>query len=213
MAPHVWQGPTATQDWYRDVLAEGKQHGASDYFVTVGQPLHNNVTGDSAYVVVPATMTFKMQAKQVTQSGAVFTVALRKLPAAWRIAACAMPWHSESRRHHLRVTFVERIDVLAHCRHRIVPAHLCYSVLRCRLRKSSGYLSNRCIRQYWTETTAERDTVEKGTRRCRPVDFAGSCPSRLFRGHCIWSSVFEKAALSLSAFLISSALTYGYSPN
>ena len=25
--------------------------------------------------------------------------------------------------------------------------------------------------------------------------------------HCIWSSMFEKAALSLSAFLISSALT------
>jgi hypothetical protein len=94
---------------------------------------------------------------------------------------------------------VERIDVLAHCRHRIVRAHLCYSVLRCRLRKSfslSGYLSNRCIRQDWTETTAERDTVERGTRRCRPVDFAGSCPSRLFRGHCIWSSVFEKAALA-----------------
>ena len=20
MAPHVWQGPTATEDWYRDVL-------------------------------------------------------------------------------------------------------------------------------------------------------------------------------------------------
>ena len=30
--------------------------------------------------------------------------------------------------------------------------------------------------------------------------------------HCIWSSMFENAALSLSAFLISSALTYGYSP-
>ena len=28
MAPHVWQGPTAAQDWYRDVLIEGKQHGA-----------------------------------------------------------------------------------------------------------------------------------------------------------------------------------------
>jgi hypothetical protein len=36
MAPHVWQGPTATQDWYRDVLIEGKQHGASDYFVHCG---------------------------------------------------------------------------------------------------------------------------------------------------------------------------------
>ena len=89
MAPHVWEGPTATQDWYRDVLVEGKQHGASDYFITLGKPLHNNVTGDSAYVVVPATMTFKVRGKQVTQSGAVFTVALRKLAEGWRIAAWA----------------------------------------------------------------------------------------------------------------------------
>lgn len=54
MAPHVWQGPTASQDWYRDVLIEGEQHGASNYFVTLGEPLHNNTTGESAYVVVPA---------------------------------------------------------------------------------------------------------------------------------------------------------------
>ncbi len=89
MAPHVWLGPTAAQDWYRDVLAEGKQHGASDYFVTLGEPLHNNVTGDSAYVVFPATMTFKVGGQQITQSGAVFTVALRKLTEEWRIAAWA----------------------------------------------------------------------------------------------------------------------------
>jgi ketosteroid isomerase-like protein len=89
MAPHVWQGATATQDWYRDVLIEGKQHGASDYFVALGEPLHNNVTGDSAYLVVPATMTFKVGVKQVTQSGAVFTVALRKIADGWRIAAWA----------------------------------------------------------------------------------------------------------------------------
>jgi len=89
MAPHVWQGPTATQAWYRDVLIEGKQHGASDYFVTVGDPLHNNVTGDSAYVVVPATMTFKLHGKQITQSGAIFTMAFRRLEDGWRIAAWA----------------------------------------------------------------------------------------------------------------------------
>ena len=89
LAPHVWQGPTATQDWYRDVLVEGKQHGASDYFITLSEPLHNNVTGDNAYVVVPATMTFKVRGEQVTQSGAVFTVALRKLADGWRIAAWA----------------------------------------------------------------------------------------------------------------------------
>jgi ketosteroid isomerase-like protein len=86
MAPHVWQGPTAAQDWFRDLLVEGKQHGASDYLVTIGEPLHNNITGDSAYVVVPATMTFKVHGKQVTQSGAIFTVALRKLAEGWRIA-------------------------------------------------------------------------------------------------------------------------------
>jgi ketosteroid isomerase-like protein len=89
MAPHVWHGPAATQDWYRDVLHEGELHGASDYHVTIGEPLHNGITGDSAYVAVPATMTFKVHGKQVSQTGAVFTVALRKLPEGWRIASWA----------------------------------------------------------------------------------------------------------------------------
>ena len=95
MPPHVWQGPTASQDRYRDVLIEGEQHSASDYFVTLGEPLHNTITGESAYVVVPATMTFKVQGQQVTQTGAVFTVALRKLPEGWRIAAWA--WAKRTR--------------------------------------------------------------------------------------------------------------------
>jgi hypothetical protein len=89
MAPHVWQGPTATQDWYRDVLLEGEQHGATDYHVVLGEPLHDNVTGHAAYVVVPATMTFNLRGRRVTQTGAVFTVALRKLEEGWRIAAWA----------------------------------------------------------------------------------------------------------------------------
>jgi hypothetical protein len=89
MAPHVWQGPTVTQDWYRDVLVEGEQHGASGYLVTLGEALHNKITAESAYVVVPATMTFKVDGKQITQTGAVFTVALRKFIDGWRISAWA----------------------------------------------------------------------------------------------------------------------------
>jgi ketosteroid isomerase-like protein len=89
MAPHLWVGPTASRDWYRDVLAEGKQHGASEYRVTLDKPRHANVTGDAAYVVAPATMTFNLQGNQVTQTGAVFTAALRKLAEGWRIAAWA----------------------------------------------------------------------------------------------------------------------------
>ena len=29
MAPHVWQGPTACKDWYRDVLITGEREGAT----------------------------------------------------------------------------------------------------------------------------------------------------------------------------------------
>jgi len=89
MAPHVWHGPTAPEDWYRDAMTEGEHLGATEYFVTLGDPKHNNVTGDSAYVVLPATITFKLQGKQITQTGAFFTVALRKLDEGWRIASWA----------------------------------------------------------------------------------------------------------------------------
>jgi ketosteroid isomerase-like protein len=89
MAPHMWHGPTACQDWYRDVLIAGEHRGAKDYHITLGEPWHTNVTGDAAYVVVPAAMRFKVRGKQVTESGAVFTVALRKLPSGWRVASWA----------------------------------------------------------------------------------------------------------------------------
>jgi ketosteroid isomerase-like protein len=89
MAPHVWQGPTACKDWYRDVLTTGEREGATGYFVTLEEPRHVDVSGDRGYVVVPAIMTFKVHGKQVTQSGSTFTVALQKLRAGWRITAWA----------------------------------------------------------------------------------------------------------------------------
>jgi hypothetical protein len=49
-------------------LAEGEQHGASGYVVTLSEPRHVTVTGDNAHVVVPSSMTFKVHGKQVTQT-------------------------------------------------------------------------------------------------------------------------------------------------
>jgi len=46
MSPHVWQGPTAAQDWWRDVLAEGEHLGASGYRIELGEPHHVDVSGD-----------------------------------------------------------------------------------------------------------------------------------------------------------------------
>ncbi|SUA04917.1 Uncharacterised protein [Mycolicibacterium fortuitum] len=36
MSPHVWQGPTAAEDWYADALAEGEHLGVSDYRIRLG---------------------------------------------------------------------------------------------------------------------------------------------------------------------------------
>ncbi len=89
LAPHVWQGPTACRDWYRDVLTAGEKEGATGYFVALGEPRHVDVTGDRAYVVFPASMKFNVHGKQVTQSGSTFTVALQKLAEGWRMTSWA----------------------------------------------------------------------------------------------------------------------------
>ncbi len=89
MSPHVWHGPTATQDWWRDVLVEGQHLGASEYRIRLDEPRHVNVTGEFAYVAVPATMTFDLKGQKVTQTGALFTVALRVIDAEWRLTAWA----------------------------------------------------------------------------------------------------------------------------
>ena len=89
MSPHVWQGPTAAEDWYADVLAEGEHIGARGYYITLSEPRHVDITGDYGYVVVPATMSFNLRGKDVMQTGSVWTVALREVHADWRLTAWA----------------------------------------------------------------------------------------------------------------------------
>jgi ketosteroid isomerase-like protein len=89
MSPHVWQGTTAAQDWYRDALAEGEHLGVTGYHIDLGEPGHADVTGDYGYVVVPVTFSYNLQGKPVNQTGAVFTVALRKVGTQWRLTAWA----------------------------------------------------------------------------------------------------------------------------
>jgi hypothetical protein len=44
MSPHVWQGPTASADWYADALAEGDHLGVTDYHIGLGEPRHVDIT-------------------------------------------------------------------------------------------------------------------------------------------------------------------------
>jgi hypothetical protein len=87
--PHEWQGSAACSDWWNDFVAFCKAQGITDSIVTLGKAQHDDVTGARAYVVVPATYTFKQHGKRVVESGAVFTLALHKGADGWRIAGWA----------------------------------------------------------------------------------------------------------------------------
>jgi hypothetical protein len=88
-APHHWQGATAFSDWNRDYGADSKKNGITDPVVTLGKPMQNVVSGDRAYVVVPATYSFKQHGKPVQESDSIMTFALQKLASGWRIAGWA----------------------------------------------------------------------------------------------------------------------------
>ena len=89
ISPHVWQGPTAAEDWWRDTLAAVEHAGASGLHIVLDEPKHVDVNGDYAYVVVPATLTFDLKDKGVTQTGSLWTFALRRVGADWRLTAWA----------------------------------------------------------------------------------------------------------------------------
>jgi hypothetical protein len=75
--PRHWQSASTCADWPSDFDAFNKKNGVTDPIATLGKSRHVDITGDRAYVVVPATHTYKQNGKQVTEPGAVLTVALR----------------------------------------------------------------------------------------------------------------------------------------
>ena len=89
MAPHLWNGPSAASDWYRDALEEGEHLGVSGYALTLGAPAHDQVSGDAAYLVAPASLSFEIGGRRVTQTGATLTFALTREAGGWKIAAWA----------------------------------------------------------------------------------------------------------------------------
>jgi hypothetical protein len=52
MSPHVWQGPTASDDWHSDVLTEGAHLGASGY--------HTSRSASHGMSMSPATMRMSL---------------------------------------------------------------------------------------------------------------------------------------------------------
>jgi hypothetical protein len=86
--PHAWEGPTACADWWKGLLAYNEKNGITDGDGTLGTAWTVDVTGDRAYFVAPMTYSYKQKGKSVKES-ASFAVALKRIPAGWRISSWA----------------------------------------------------------------------------------------------------------------------------
>jgi ketosteroid isomerase-like protein len=91
--PHAWQGGNGCATWGSAFVAFSAKNGDTNAFVALGKPTHVDVTGDGAYLVVPATYTFKEHGKPMKQSGSIFTVALQNGTNGWRITGWAWADH------------------------------------------------------------------------------------------------------------------------
>jgi len=91
--PYGWQGATACADWANDFATYNKANGITDPVATLAKPRHVDITGERAYVVVPATYTYKQHGKKVTESGSTLTVALQKSANGWAITSWTWSKH------------------------------------------------------------------------------------------------------------------------
>ena len=91
--PYSWQGATGCADWSNDFGAYIKKNGMTGPKVTLGLLRHVDVSGDRAYVVVPANFTFKKNGKRFNERSSIWTLALQKVTDTWRITGWAWAKH------------------------------------------------------------------------------------------------------------------------
>jgi hypothetical protein len=71
--------------WMNDYDTDAKKNAITDGVVTLGTPRHVDISAGYAYVVIPSNCTFRKQGRPVKETGSMFTFALQKGPAGWRI--------------------------------------------------------------------------------------------------------------------------------
>ena len=91
--PHEWHGAGACAKWAADFDADAKKNGITDGVVTLSTPTHVDITGDRAYLVVPANYSFKVKGKAAGETGSIITLALQKSAAGWKITGWAWAKH------------------------------------------------------------------------------------------------------------------------
>jgi ketosteroid isomerase-like protein len=90
--PYVWQGSGACAQWWHSFEAWSKESDVRYGMGTLGTPMRVEVTGDRAYLVIPATFPYTDHGKAVTASG-TFAVTMAKSGGRWLITAWAWARH------------------------------------------------------------------------------------------------------------------------
>jgi ketosteroid isomerase-like protein len=91
--PYEWHGANACSVWADAYAADAKKNGITDGVVTLGKPKHVDVSGDHAYVVVPASYAFERKGTPMKEANAMMTLTLQKSASGWQITAWS--WSKE----------------------------------------------------------------------------------------------------------------------
>lgn len=84
-APHRWVGPGAFGAWAADLDKDAKAKGQTNQHVGLGKADRVLVDGDTAYVVVPATYSYKEKGKAMVEP-AHMAFSLAKSADGWKIS-------------------------------------------------------------------------------------------------------------------------------
>ena len=84
VAPFQWRGPDAFARWGAALEADSKAKGNTEQAVTIGAPTREIVSGSNAYVIVPATYSFKQKGVKMAEV-AQMTFSLLKGDSGWKI--------------------------------------------------------------------------------------------------------------------------------
>jgi ketosteroid isomerase-like protein len=82
--PFMWTGPKAFEAWSAALDADAKAKGMTEPAVKIGTATRSEVSGDHAYVIVPATFTYKAKGVAMHEA-AQMTFVLQKGATGWLI--------------------------------------------------------------------------------------------------------------------------------
>ena len=85
-APYYWGGSNAMENWLADRGKETTADGVTDGDAVLGQITREVVSGNHAYVIVPATYSYKQKGVAMRQPSQL-TYILNKDASGWKIAS------------------------------------------------------------------------------------------------------------------------------